>query len=171
MAKIKHSNEHFNGQVGAASFANGEAETDVATLVAYFKRHPERYTVDEDTPQTESNPSAGEAPGSGGDKTQGREQTRQGGDQTPTSGDGAKTPADSDGTTEPGAEDENPGADEQDGTPPAEDENPSVDEVGDQYADMTREQLRDAARARNLSTSGSRTELQERLRAADADNQ
>lgn len=47
MAKIicKGKAAEFTGHIGAAHFVKGEAETDVPTLLAHFRRQPERFDV------------------------------------------------------------------------------------------------------------------------------
>ncbi len=47
MAKIKAKNHKLNGPVCGARFVDGEAETNSAQVLAFFRKHSD-YTVTED---------------------------------------------------------------------------------------------------------------------------
>lgn len=48
MAKIITKGGPFTGHIGPVGFIKGEGETKVATALAHFRRHPDKYDVIED---------------------------------------------------------------------------------------------------------------------------
>lgn len=68
MATIETKHSKFTGHVGPVSFTEGKAETDLPTMVAHFKRDPERYEVTESKPRRRRGKAADKDKGKADDK-------------------------------------------------------------------------------------------------------